>query len=65
MRRKNLREVRTLGAKRILGQLGLPSTPKEGGQDDRQSLADEVGPYGPDGRASWVVPNERNAATKR
>src|SRR5262245_36074216 len=65
MRRKNLREVRTPGAERVLGQLGLPLTPKDGGQDNRQSLADEVGPYGPDRRASWVIPNERNAATKR
>src|SRR5262249_51088031 len=62
--RENLREVRTPGAKRVLGQLGLPLTPKYGGQDDRQNLAGEVGPYGPHGRATWVIPNERNAVTK-
>src|SRR5262249_12200426 len=46
-------------------KLGLPLTQKDGGQDNRQSLADEVGPYGPHRRASWMIPNECSAATKR
>jgi len=50
MHRKNLREVQTPVAKRSIRQLGLPLTPKDGGQDNRQSLTDEVGPYGPHGR---------------
>jgi hypothetical protein len=62
---QNLSEGWTPRTERILREFGLATDPKDGGQEDRKSLAGQVTSYGPGWRSRRMIRDERYPADER